>query len=88
MGQVISVVANYFSVTTVDITKRVKGPQKENEASKLAMFFCQELVAAKLTNIAARFHLSHIGTVSFNNWGHRKINVADPSIRNSLPPRS
>jgi hypothetical protein len=28
MGQVISVVANYFSVSEVDITKRVKGPQK------------------------------------------------------------
>jgi putative transposase len=56
MGQVISVVANYFSVTEVDITKRVNGPQKENEARKLAMYFCQELVASKLTDIAARFN--------------------------------
>jgi hypothetical protein len=29
------------------------------------MYFCQELVAAKLTDIAARFHLSHAGSVSF-----------------------
>ena len=65
MGQVISVVANYFSVSEGDITKRVKGPQKENEARKLAMYFCQELVAAKLTDVAARFHLNHVGSVSF-----------------------
>jgi hypothetical protein len=41
MGHVIRVVANYFAVTEVDITKRVKGPQKENEARKLARYFCQ-----------------------------------------------
>jgi putative transposase len=64
-GSFICVVAYYFAVTEVHITKRVKGPQKENEARKLAMYFCQELVAAKLTAIAARFHLSHVGSVSF-----------------------
>ena len=64
MGHVIRVVANYFAVTEVDITKRVKGPQKENEARKLAMYFCQELVAAKLTDIAARFHLTNIASNS------------------------
>jgi chromosomal replication initiation ATPase DnaA len=67
MGHVIRVVANYFAVTDVDITKRVKGLQKENEARKLAMYFCQELVAAKLTDIAARFHLSHVGSIRLSS---------------------
>jgi len=72
MGHVIRVVANYFAVTDVDITKRVKGLQKENEAKKLAMYFCQELVAAKLTDIAARFHLSYVVSVSFITHQIRK----------------
>ncbi|MFT7315582.1 MAG: hypothetical protein ACI9J5_003744 [Paraglaciecola sp.] len=29
------------------------------------MYFCQKLVAAKLTEIAARYHLSHVGSVNF-----------------------
>ncbi len=68
----ISVVAEYFNVNEVDITKIVKGSQKENEARKFDIYFCQDLVAAKLTDIAARFHLSHVGSVSFITHQIRK----------------
>jgi chromosomal replication initiation ATPase DnaA len=81
MGHVIRVVANYFAITEVDITKRVNGPQKENEARKLAMYFCQELVTANLTDIAARFHLSHVGSVSFITHPIRKREKENSQFR-------
>jgi putative transposase len=64
MEQVICAIANEYSVTGDDITKMVRGRQKENEARKLAMYLCQELVAAKLPDIACRFHLNHSGSAS------------------------
>ena len=72
MEQVICGVANDYDVTGNNITKMVRGPQKENEARKLAMHLCQELVAAKLVDIAAQFHLSHPGSVSFITHQVRK----------------
>jgi hypothetical protein len=83
MGQVISVIANDFAVTEVDITKKVKGPQKENEARKLAMYFCQELVASKLTFDIGLFIFSLYSFPIFYIAGlnpyflHNKVNVLD-----------
>ena len=72
MEQVVSSIANEYCVTENDIIKMVRGRQKENEARKLAMYLCQELVAAKLADIAIVFHLSQIGAVSFITHQVRK----------------
>lgn len=72
MPQVISGIANDYGVTEDDITKVLKGRQKENEARKFAMYLCQELVAAKLSDIATQFHLSNVGSVSFTTHQVRK----------------
>jgi putative transposase len=43
------------------------------EARKLAMYLCQELSGAKLTEIADYFNLHHGGSVSFINHQVRKM---------------
>jgi putative transposase len=65
MQQAVDGVAAYYKTNTKDILKISRGPQTENEARKIAMYLCQELVAAKLKEIAYYFNLSHAGSVSF-----------------------
>ena len=57
--QVIDGVADFYGVSTADITGIVRGPQKENEVRKVAMYLCQELIDAKQTDIAKVFNLTH-----------------------------
>jgi REP element-mobilizing transposase RayT len=57
--QVIDGVADFYGVSTADITGIVRGPQKENEIRKVAMYLCQELIDAKQTDIAKVFNLTH-----------------------------
>ncbi len=49
------------------------GPQKGNEARKLAMYLCQELSAAILRGIAEYFNLGHVGSVSFITHQARRM---------------
>lgn len=65
MGQVIASVADDYEVSVMKITKLIRGPQKGNEARKLAIYLCQQLAMAKLTDIATAFQLGHVGSVSF-----------------------
>jgi len=49
------------------------GPQKGNEARKLAMYLCQELSATQLRGIADYFNLGHAGSVSYMTHQVRKM---------------
>jgi len=64
IAQIISGVAGFYDVTMEDITRVVRGAQKVNHKRKLAMYMCQELAGAKLTEIAHEFNLSSIGAAS------------------------
>ncbi|GJL52529.1 MAG: hypothetical protein NPIRA01_37560 [Nitrospirales bacterium] len=65
MDAIVTGVAHAYRTTPEQLTTVVKGPQKGNEARKLAMYLCQELADFQLKNIAEYFQLRHIGSVSF-----------------------
>ncbi len=66
-------VAVNYGICRDDIRQITMGPQKENEARKLAMYLCQELSATKLRDIADYFNLGHAGSVSFITHQMRKM---------------
>lgn len=70
-------VAGYYKTPVDKLTTVVKGPQKSNEARKIAMYLCQELAQAKLGDIAEYFNLSHAGSVSFITHQIREKNRND-----------
>jgi len=72
MDTIVSGVARAYRTTPARLTKVVKGPQKGNEARKIAMYLCQELAEVKLRDIAEFFNLRHIGSVSFITHQVRK----------------
>jgi putative transposase len=84
MAQVICLIANEYGVTADDITKVVRGLQKENEARKLAMYLCQELVAAKLADIAIHFHLNNTGSVGFTTHQVRQRIRSDSQFKHRV----
>jgi putative transposase len=57
-------VAAHYRTSPQEIRKITRGPQEGNEARKVSMYLCQELSAAKLTEIADHFNLHHAGSVS------------------------
>ena len=77
-------VAAYYSTNSDEIRKITRGPQQGNEARKLAMYLCQELSGAKLTEIADYFNLHHGGSVSFINHQIRKLNRKDKSFKRNV----
>lgn len=81
MAQVICGIAKDYDVTEDDITKVVRGRQKENEVRKLAMYLCQELVGAKLADIASQFHLNQGGSASAATHQVRKRVREDSQFR-------
>ena len=72
MQNIVNYVARAWRTTSDQLTTVVKGPQKENEARKIAMYLCQELADVKLKDIAQYFNLGHIGSVSFVTHRIRK----------------
>jgi len=72
MEEIVSGVARAYRLSPEQLTTVIKGPQKSNEARKIAMYLCQELAAGKLKDIAQYFNLSHIGSVSFITHQIRK----------------
>ena len=65
MAAIITGVAHAYRTTPDRLTTVIKGPQKGNEARKLAMYLCQELADVQLKDIAEYFQLGHVGSVSF-----------------------
>ncbi|KDC52233.1 transposase [Pseudoalteromonas fuliginea] len=65
MNEVVMAVADYYACPLSKITSVLKGPSKGFEGRKVAMYFCQEVLAEKLSNIAEYFNLGHSGSVSF-----------------------
>jgi len=72
METIVKGVASAWHTPAAQLTAVVKGPQKGNEARKVAMYLCQELADAKLKDIAEFFTLSHAGSVSFITHQIRK----------------
>jgi REP element-mobilizing transposase RayT len=84
MRQVIDGVADSYGVSIDDITCMAEGFKKENEARKVAMYLCQELLDAKLTDIANHFHLNHYGSVSYATKQVRTTVKGDGEFRQKL----
>ena len=84
MGQVIAGVADDYAVSVMEVTRLIKGPQKDNEARKLAMYLCQQLAMAKLTDIATAFQLEHVGSVSFITHQVRKCAKYNERVRQQI----
>ena len=84
MEQVVNSVAIYFKSTPKELRSVIKGPQKGREARKLAMYLCQEVAAARLTDIAGFFHLGHIGSVSFITHQIRKRKAEDRAFARKI----
>ncbi|NQZ05556.1 MAG: transposase [Algicola sp.] len=84
IDQVIASVADDYKVSVEEITRLIKGPQKENEARKLAMYLCQQLAMAKLADIATAFQLGHVGSVSFITHQIRKRAKEDARLRQQI----
>jgi putative transposase len=74
MEEVITAVAEIYKTTEIEITEVYKGPQSGSKARKVAMYLCQELTGATLSEIARVFNLTHPGSVSFitHQIRHRK----------------
>ena len=81
IAQVVVGVATYYRVSIDEITKVIKGPDKGSEARKLAMYLCQQLATAKLSDITTVFQLGHAGSVSFITHQIRKRAKEDPRLR-------
>jgi putative transposase len=84
MGQVIAGVADDYEVSVMEVTRLIKGPQKDNEARKPVMYLCQQLAMAKLTDIATAFQLGHVGSVSFITHQVRKRAKYDMRVRQQI----
>ena len=72
--------ARTYRMSPEELTAVVKGPQKGNEARKIAMYLCQELSAVKLKDIAQYFNLGHVGSVSFITHQMRKKKQEDKAL--------
>ena len=80
MESIVNRVAREFNTKPDEVTRVIKGPQKSNEARKIAMYLCQEMADAKLKSIAEYFNLSHIGSVSFITHQVRKRKREDTKL--------
>ncbi len=72
MAMIVKGVARFFDTQPEALRKVIKGPQKGNEARKIAMYLCQEMADVRLKDIAEYFNLNHIGSVSFITHQVRK----------------
>ena len=65
INDVIKAVSIFYQKEIIELLQVVKGPQVKNEARKVAMYLCQELASCYLKDIAVKFNLKSIGSVSF-----------------------
>ena len=77
---VIHAVANFYRQDVNTILKVIKGPQKENEARKVAMYLCQQLTDKYLTEISQIFNLRSLGSVSYTTHMIRQKKINDKSF--------
>jgi chromosomal replication initiation ATPase DnaA len=84
MGQVTAGVADNYEVSVMEMTRLIKGPQKDNEAKKLAMYLCQQLAMAKLIDIATAFQFSHVESASFITHQFGKRAKDDVRVRQKI----
>ena len=84
MDHMIAGIADDNDISVMEVTRLIKGPQKDNEARKLAMYLCQQLAMAKLTDIATAFQLGHVGSVSFITHQVRKRAKDDVRVRQQI----
>ena len=84
MAFIVKGVARFFNTKPEALTRVIKGPQKGNEARKIAMYLCQEMADVKLKDIAEHFNLSHIGSVSFITHQVRKKKIEDKDFTREI----
>lgn len=84
MDKLVVAVADFYKTTATDIRTVVKGPQKGNEARKMAMYLCQEIAGGTLTEIAEYFGLGHRASVSFITHQVRKIKREDAKFNQKV----
>ena len=80
MAAIVNGVATAYRTTPEHLITLVKGPQKGNDARKIAMYLCQELADIKLKDIAEFFKLGHVGSVSFITHQVRKKKREDKAF--------
>jgi putative transposase len=84
MAVIVKGVASHFKTEPEKITRVIKGPQKGNEARKIAMYLCQEMANVTLKDIAGYFNLSHSGSVSFITHQVRKSKKEDMRLARKI----
>ncbi|MFT4927113.1 MAG: putative transposase [Phenylobacterium sp.] len=82
--QVISGVADFYDVATDEITQMIRGPQKVNYKRKVAMYLCQELADAKLTQLANEFNLGHMRSASHTTYQVRQWIKEDSEFKQQV----
>jgi len=84
MDDVAKCVAMVYKTGVKDIRKVEKGPNKGNEARKMAMYLCQELTGEKHKVIASYFNLQHIGSVSYITCQIRALKAENNEIKRKI----
>jgi REP element-mobilizing transposase RayT len=84
MELIVEGVADWFKTKPAELTRVIKGPQKGNEARKIAMYLCQEMANVKLKDIEKYFNLGHIGSVSFVTHQIRKRKNEDIQLARTI----
>lgn len=75
INQMIQIVAEYYHLEPIKLTRVIKGPGKGLLARKVAMYLCQQLGGYSLNNIMIQFGLTNIGSVSYiTSQIRKKIN--------------
>ncbi len=75
MADITKVIAMHYKASAEGIRKVTRGPQKGNEARKLSMYLCQELLGEKHKDIANYFNLGYPGSVSYIIHQVRKMKL-------------
>ena len=64
MDEIINVITGLFGVTVEDLVERKPGRQQRNMPRQVAIYCCQRIGGGSQKKVAARFSLTHRGSVS------------------------
>ncbi len=64
MDEIIEIVSSVFGVTVEDIKQKKRGRQQKNLPRQVAIYCCQRLSGGSQKEVAAKFSLTHRGSVS------------------------
>jgi putative transposase len=84
MKKVVAEVSRHYKVSESSIYSSARGPGSRNVPRWVAMYFCQELSALTLQDIADRFGLKHYGTVSTTIGKPRREMQTDPKLGKAI----